>query len=132
MFIKLYCMALPVFVALDFLWVGLLAKNFYQREIGYLMKSNVNWVAVALFYLVFVSGLVLFVITPAVGASSLQRAVVWGALFGFVAYATYDFTNLATVKDWPWAVTVVDLIWGALVSSVTSAIAFVIASKLGL
>ncbi len=131
MFIKLYAIALPVFFAIDMIWLGLVAKDFYREQIGTLMKSDVNWTAAIIFYLIFIVGLVVFVITPAVEKGSWTHAVIFGALFGFVCYATYDLTNLAVAKDWPLLVTIVDLVWGAVLAASVSTITYFIASKLG-
>jgi uncharacterized membrane protein len=131
MFIKLYIIALPVFLAIDMAWLGLVAKNFYAKRIGFLMKTDINWTAAVLFYLLFIIGLVLFVIMPAVGKNSWVHALSFGALFGLIAYATYDLTNLATLKDWPLIVTIVDLAWGAVLAGSVSMVTFFIASKIG-
>lgn len=132
MFIKLYAITLPVFFAIDMVWLGLVAKNFYAKHIGFLLKTDVNWVAAILFYLLFIAGLVVFVITPALEKRDWVSAVTLGALLGLVSYATYDLTNLATMKNWPLLVTVVDLVWGMTVSVFVSLISFFIARKLGL
>lgn len=132
MFLKLYAIALPVFFAIDMVWLGLVAKDFYQKQIGFLMTPNVNWAAAIIFYLLFIVGLVLFVIEPALKFQSWNHAVLYGALFGLITYATYDLTNLATLKNWPLLVTVIDLIWGATLASSISTISFFIAKRLGL
>ena len=132
MFLKLYCIALPVFFALDMVWLGLVAKSFYARHIGFLMKSDVNWVAASLFYLLFIAGLVAFVIAPAVDKGSWVRALLFGALFGLITYATYDLTNLATLKNWPFVVTLVDMAWGMVLAGSVSAVTWLVASKIGL
>jgi len=132
MFIKLFLIALPVFFAIDMVWLGLVAKNFYKDQIGFLMTPNINWTAAIIFYLIFIVGLVVFVITPAVEKGSWTHALLFGALFGFITYATYDLTNLATLKDWPLMVTIVDLIWGAVLAASVSTITYFIASKIGL
>ena len=132
MFIKLYAIALPVFFAIDMAWLGLVANKFYKSHIGFLMKSDINWVAAGLFYLLFVIGLVLFVIAPAVEKGSWTRAILYGALLGLIAYATYDLTNLATLKDWPLLVTLVDLTWGAVLAASISVVTYFIADKIGL
>ncbi len=132
MFIKLYAVALPVFFALDMVWLGLLAKNFYRDQLGHLMKSDINWPAATIFYLLFVVGLVLFVITPAIEKNSWLHALLFGALFGLITYATYDLSNLATLKDWPLLVTVVDLAWGATLAASVSSATFFIARKFSL
>jgi uncharacterized membrane protein len=130
MFIKLYTTALPVFFAIDMVWLGLVAKNFYKSQIGFLMKPDINWTAAILFYLLFIVGLVLFVIAPAVEKNSWRYALVFGALFGFITYATYDLTNLATLKDWPLLVTIVDLAWGATLGALVSVVTYFIAGKI--
>ncbi len=132
MFIKLYAIALSVFFAIDMFWLGIIAKNFYRIQIGHLMKSDVNWTAAIIFYLIFIVGLVVFVISPAVEKNSWMHALLFGALFGLVCYATYDLTNLAVAKDWPLLVTIVDLIWGAVLAALVSVITYFIAIKIGL
>ena len=132
MFIKLYFIALTVFLAIDLLWIGLVAKSFYAAQIGFLMRTDVNWVAAIVFYLLFIVGLVLFVIAPAVEKSSWTHAILFGALFGLIAYSTYDLTNLATIKNWPLLVTIVDLIWGTVLAAAVSTIAYFIGIKIGL
>jgi uncharacterized membrane protein len=132
MFIKLYAIALPVFFAIDMVWLGLVAKNFYRSQIGTLMKPDVNWIAAIIFYFLFIFGLVIFVITPAVEKGSWTYALLFGALFGLVCYATYDLTNLAVAKDWPLLVTIVDLVWGAVLAASVSIVTYFIASKIGL
>jgi uncharacterized membrane protein len=94
-----YLVTAPVFFALDLIWLGILAKNFYQRHLGYLMRPQVNWVAAISFYLLFIIGIVIFGVKPALEEGSPMRALAYGALFGFLAYATYDLTNLATIRD---------------------------------
>lgn len=132
MFIKLYAIALPVFFAIDMFWLGVVSKNFYRAQIGHLMTSNVNWVAAIIFYLIFIVGLVVFVIEPAVVKGNWVHALLFGALFGLVCYATYDLTNLAVTKDWPLLITIVDLVWGAVLAASVSIITFFIAKKIGL
>jgi uncharacterized membrane protein len=114
------------------LWIGVVAKGFYAKQIGALLKPDVNWVAAVLFYLLFIAGLVVFVITPAVEQGSWVRAMLLGAFFGLVCYATYDLTNLAVTKDWPLLITIVDLAWGALLAASVSTITYLIAHKMGL
>ncbi len=129
MFVKLYLIALPVFFAIDMIWLVLVARNFYQKHIGFLMKPDIGWVAAGIFYLLFIAGLVTFVITPAVEKHSWVHAVVFGAFFGLITYATYDLTNLATLKDWPVLVTVIDLIWGMVLSASVSVVTYLIAVR---
>ncbi len=129
-FLKLYAIAFPVFLAMDMVWLGLVAKNFYRDQIGFLMKSEINWAAAIVFYLLFVVGLVLFVIGPALEKNSWRHALLFGALFGLITYATYDLSNLATLKDWPLLVTMVDLAWGTTLAASVSTISYFIARKM--
>lgn len=127
---KLFLIALAVFTAIDMVWLVLVAKNFYNRQIGFLMKPNINWTAAIIFYLLFIAGLVTFVISPAVLKHSWLHALLFGALFGLITYATYDLTNLATMKDWPIIVTIVDLAWGMVLSASVSVVTYLIYTKI--
>jgi uncharacterized membrane protein len=120
MFIKLYAIALPIFLIIDVMWVGFIAKGFYAKQIGTLLKPDVNWWAAITFYALFIAGLIIFVVMPAVEKGSWTSALLLGAFFGLVCYATYDLTNLALAKDWPLLVTIVDLAWGAFISASVS------------
>ena len=126
---KLFLIALAVFTAIDMVWLVLVAKNFYNRQIGFLMKPDINWTAAIIFYLLFIAGLVTFVISPAVLKHSWVHALLFGALFGLITYATYDLTNLATMKDWPVLVTIVDLAWGMVLSASVSLVTYLIYTR---
>lgn len=117
---KAYLATLVPFIVLDGLWLGLVAQTFYQSQIGFIMTKNPIWAAAIVFYLLYVAGMVVFTVQPSLNAGGLSRAAARGAFFGLIAYATYDLTNLATLQNWPIAVTVVDLIWGATVSALTT------------
>ena len=132
MFIKLYLIALPVFFIIDMIWLGLIAKNFIREQIGFLMKTNLNWFAAIIFYLLFIAGLVVFVLSPSFEKKDWLNALYLGALFGLFTYSTYDLTNLATIKDWPLLVTIVDIIWGVVLSASVSLISYFIAIKVGI
>lgn len=132
MFIKLYLISLSVFLAIDMVWLVFIAKNFYAKQIGFLMAKNPNLVAAFIFYLIFIAGLIVFVINPALDKKMWTQALLMGAFFGLVTYATYDLTNLATVKNWPLIITIVDLIWGTVLSATVSVVTYFIAQKLGL
>lgn len=116
----LYLITLAVFFAIDLVWLGLVAKDFYRRHLGYLMSPKVNWAAALLFYLLFIAGLLVFAVRPAIAAGAPLQALWLGALLGLVCYATYDLTNLATVRDWPLIVTAVDLVWGTVLGGVVA------------
>jgi uncharacterized membrane protein len=119
-YLKLYFATLIAFLAIDMVWLGLVARTFYRRYLGFLMAPSPNWLAAIIFYLLFVVGIVVFAVLPGLEANSLKTTLLRAALFGLIAYATYDLTNLATVKDWPLIVTIVDLIWGTVVSVAVS------------
>ena len=124
MFIKFYLVAFVVFIVIDLIWLSLIAKNLYSKELGHLMSQNVNWIAAIIFYLLFIVGLVFFVIQPAIAKGSWSYALLVGMLFGLITYATYDLTNLATLKDWPISITVIDLAWGSSLGGLVSMITF--------
>lgn len=123
MLLKTYLIALIIFLVLDMVWLGFVAKKFYSKHIGYLLAQKVNWVAAIIFYLLFILGLVVFIINPALAIDSgWKYALKMGALFGVITYATYDLTNQATIKDWPLVVTLVDLVWGGVLAASVSAL----------
>jgi len=130
-YIKLYFATLVAFLAIDMLWLGLVARTFYRKYLGFLMAPSPNWPAAIIFYLLFVVGIVVFAVLPGLEANSLKETLLRAALFGLIAYATYDLTNLATVKDWPLIVTIVDLIWGTVVSVVVSYAGYMAGKWLG-
>lgn len=132
MMLRLYLIALPIFFGLDLLWLGVVAKRFYQSQLAHLMRDNVNWWAAMFFYLLFIGGMVLFVIAPAMEKKSGSYALIYGALFGLITYATYDLTNLATLKNWPLVVVFVDIAWGIVLSMSVCFLSYLLANKLGL
>jgi uncharacterized membrane protein len=130
MFIRLFLIALPTFFVIDMAWLVLVARKFYSEHLGFIMKPDIGWTAAILFYLLFIAALVIFVIAPAVEKHSWVHALIYGAFFGLVTYATYDLTNLATLKDWPVLVTIVDLIWGSVLASLISVITYFVYSRI--
>ena len=118
-----YVLALACFLGLDACWLGVMGPRLYQPALGALMAPRVDWLAAALFYLIYIGGLVYFAVVPALGAGGPRTAWRRGAILGVVAYATYDLTNQATLRDWPWAVTLVDLAWGAVVTGMAAGVA---------
>ncbi|MCJ7630405.1 MAG: DUF2177 family protein [Longimicrobiales bacterium] len=125
-FFKLYAVALPTFLILDLLWLGVVARSFYQTHMGHLMRADVNWVAAVVFYLVFVVGIVVFVVWPAIERESLVRALSLGALFGLVTYAAYDLTSLAVMEGFPLKIALGDLLWGTVLCASVSAITYTV------
>lgn len=129
-YVYLYLVSVPVFFSIDMLWLGVVAQKLYQSQLGYLL-GPVNWPVAIAFYLIFLVGLLIFAIAPAVAAKSLYHAAVFGALFGFFTYATYDLTNWATIKDWPWFISLVDMVWGTVLAASVSVLTFLAAQALG-
>ena len=118
--------SVAVFLSIDMIWLLVISKNLYAKYLGYLMTDQVRVGAAAIFYLIFVVGLLFFVITPALSKDSWTYALFAGMVFGLITYATYDLTNLAVVKDWPVAITIIDLIWGTFLSSTTATVSFLL------
>jgi len=125
-FIKIYLISVPTFFAIDLVWLTLVANKLYKSQLGPLLTDKINWQAAILFYFVYLIGVVFFVLIPAVEHKSVVTALVYGALFGFFAYATYDLTNLATIKNWPLMLTIVDLIWGTVLTASVSSVTYLI------
>ena len=129
-FCKLYGVAVATFLVIDMIWLGAVARSFYQAQIGHLMRADVNWAAAMVFYLVFVLGIVVLAVSPAIERQSLAHALALGALLGLVAYAAYDLTNLATLEGFPLTVALVDLVWGTVLCATVSGVTFLASTKL--
>ncbi len=123
-YLRLYAITLLGFFAIDMVWLGFVARTFYKNQIGFLLTEKPNWYAAIVFYLLFVAGLLVFAVVPGLQANSWKKLLCLAALYGLITYATYDLTNLATVKNWPWMVTVVDMIWGVVLATAVSSIGF--------
>ncbi len=121
-----YVLTFLVFLAIDLVWLGFIAKDLYGKYLGPLLAEQVNWTAAIVFYLLFVVGIFLFAIMPAVERNSFQYALIYGALFGFFTYATYDLTNLATLRGWPATIVFIDMAWGAFLSASVASAGFFI------
>lgn len=126
-----YGIALVVFMVIDLIWLGFIAKDLYSKYLGYLIADKVNWVSAVVFYLIFIGGILYFVLYPSLLDKNLINLIIRAALFGFITYATYDLTNLATIKDWPIQITIIDLIWGTTLSTSVSVISYFIINLLG-
>ena len=124
--IKMYLIAFISFIIIDGIWLGFISKNLYKKELGHLLSRSPNWYAAIIFYLIFLFGLVYFVINPAIEKESVKYLIVSGLLFGLITYGTYDLTNLATLKDWPIKITIIDLIWGSTLSMTVSLMTYYI------
>ena len=121
-----FAVTFVVFMGIDLIWLGFVAKNIYSKYLGYLMAPQVNWLAALVFYVIFIIGVLYFVIAPSLVDRDFTQLVIRAMLFGFITYATYDLTNLATVRDWPITITIIDLIWGTTLSTSVSLISYLI------
>ena len=130
-FLKLYAVAFVTFMAIDLVWLGVVARSFYRAELGHLMRAEVNWMAAVLFYLIFVAGIVVLAVWPAIERESLAHAVTRGAVFGLVTYAAYDLTNLATLEGFPVRMVVVDMLWGTVLCTLISTATYLAATRIG-
>ena len=129
-YLKIYTTTLAGLLAIDAIWLSVVAKGFYRRQLGYLLADEVNWWAAISFYLLFAAGVLVFAIVPGLQADSLRIAALLGGFFGLVSYATYDLTSLAMVKNWPVTVTLVDMAWGTVLTAVASSIGYLTGSWL--
>lgn len=123
-----YLIALPVFFAIDMIWLGWLSGDLYQQRIGHLL-GPVNWTAAVVFYLVFIAGILIFAVRPGLASGSPRSSALWGGLFGFFTYATYGLTNLATLKGWPADLVAIDILWGTVLCASVAFLTCLIAGK---
>jgi uncharacterized membrane protein len=121
-----YLIALPIIFAFDMLWLGVIAKDFYRTSLAAYIATPFNWIPGIVFYLLFVAGVFVFAVYPGITSGSLGKTLLLAALFGFMCYMTYDLTNLATVRNWPLALSLVDMIWGTVLSTVGAYIMYTI------
>ena len=121
----IYATTTIVFFLIDLIWIGVVAKNFYSRTIGHMLRDSVNWPAALIFYLMYIGGIVLFVLAPAMRSGSrIPDVALRGGLLGVFAYGTFDLTALALLKGWPITVTIVDMVWGTILTAGTASGAF--------
>lgn len=123
-FLKLYLVSFVVFFAIDLIWLGIIAKDLYGEQIGFLMADKIRWGAALSFYALYIAGIVFFAVLPTFNSGNWTLPLLYGAFFGLICYATYDLTNLATLKGWPMKIVVYDLLWGSFISGATSLITF--------
>lgn len=129
--LKLYGLTALVFFAIDLVWLGVVAAGFYQRHLGHLLRPDVLWAPALLFYALYIVGVLVFAVLPGLAAGALARTLALGAFFGLVAYATFDLTCMALLRDFPLVVVVVDLIWGMVLTTAVSAAGFGLGRWLG-
>jgi len=108
-----YVVTVPVFFIIDMFWLGVVAKPIYNKYLGYILAEQTKWGSAIIFYLLFILGLVFFAIYPTLqSGGTIWKAILYGALFGFFAYMTYELTNHAVIRDWPWQIVIIDILWG--------------------
>lgn len=125
-----YAVAAVAFCLIDLVWLTVVARDLYHKHLGHLRAERPNVAAAVVFYAIFIAGLVFFVIHPAVSDGSWQRALLAGAFFGFVTYATWDLTNLAVLKDFPASIVPIDLAWGTFLAASVSLSTYAVVSVL--
>jgi uncharacterized membrane protein len=128
--VQLYSLTIPLFFFIDMIWLGFAARNFYKTQLHHLLSPEVNWLAAFLFYFIYIVGILFYAVSPGLEAESLAMTCLLGALFGFFTYATYDLTNLATLRNWPIAVVMVDIAWGTLLCTLVGGGSYLIGSWL--
>ncbi len=130
--VRLYALTACVFFAIDVVWIAVVANGFYRRHLGHLLRAEVLWTPAALFYGIYIAGILVFAVMPGLDAGSLQRTAALGAFLGLFAYATFDLTSMALLNDFPLRVVAVDLLWGTVLTSAVAMAGFRIALWLGL
>lgn len=129
--LKLYGLMTAVFFAVDLVWLGAVARGFYRDALGHLLREDTKWPVALAFYAIYIAGILVFAVLPSLQQESLGRAVALGAFFGFVAYATFDLTSLALIRDFPVRVVVVDLAWGSILTAGVAAAGYGLGRGLG-
>ena len=124
LYLKAYAVTLITFLGLDFIWLGVIARGFYASQLGSLMSDRINVVAAGGFYLAYGAGIVFFAIAPALAEGSWKTAALNGLFLGLLAYGTYDMTNIATLRNWPVAMSLVDLAWGGILTGISASAGF--------
>lgn len=125
-----YGIATVVFFAIDMVWLGVIAKNLYRQKLGFILSEQVNWPAAFIFYFTYIAGILFFAVLPAIREANWHTALLNGALLGLMCYATYDLTNMATIKNWPPSIVAIDIVWGTVLTGSVSLLTYTISSKL--
>ena len=129
-YIIAYLVVATVFLVIDYFWLSYVMKDMFDKHVGHLLAENFNIAVAAIFYLIFGAGIVLFCVAPALASGSWLLALGYGAVFGFLTYGTYDATNLATLKDWPVFLAVIDTAWGTALTAISALAGYLVVSKL--
>lgn len=128
-FLILYLIAAAVFFAIDMVWLGLVAKKFYREQLAFILSEQVNWAAAMIFYAIYLAGVLHFAVLPGLKEQNALLVLMQGAALGFLCYATYDLTNMATIAKWPLKIVLVDILWGTFLTGMVSLLTYVIAVK---
>lgn len=125
-----YIIALVIFLMIDMVWLGLIAKNLYKEKLGFIISPDVKWTAAIIFYMLYIVGILFFAVNPSLKDSSWLTALVNGAVFGAMCYATYDLTNMATIAKWPLVIVVIDIAWGMVLTGLVSVGTYLVVAKI--
>jgi uncharacterized membrane protein len=129
-YLAAYSFTLIAFLVIDFIWLSTMASRLYRPAIGDLLAENFRLAPAIVFYLIYAAGLTFFAVRPALISGEWTTALLYGAAVGFMAYATYDLTNQATLKNWSTTLTVADLLWGTFVSAAAAIIGYLVTVRL--
>jgi uncharacterized membrane protein len=129
-YVASYFAALFAFVVIDMAWLAAMTSRLYRPTLGDILIADVNLSPAIMFYLIYPVGLVVFALNPALKSGSMTTAATYGALFGFLAYATYDLTNYSTLRNWTMQLTIIDILWGTMLSATTAAVSFFVVRRL--
>lgn len=124
----LYLLTVPIFFGIDILWISIMNKRFYSKNLAHLVSEKINWPAAIIFYLLYIAGIIVFAVLPATRDNSPIKALLLGGFLGLIAYSTYDLSNLSTLKNWPINVTVVDIIWGTILTASVSFLSYYVST----
>jgi uncharacterized membrane protein len=131
-YVLLYILTFLVFLVIDAIWLLFISKNLYSKEIGHLMSDKALLLPALIFYLLFVVGILIFAVVPGYQAQSISKTLMLSALFGLMTYSTYDLTNLSTLRNWPLKITIIDILWGTTLSTITGLTSYYIAQLINL
>ncbi len=128
-YVLLFLLTTLIFFAIDMIWLGAIARNFYREKLSFIFTGEVNWAAAIIFYFIYITGILYFVVVPGFGHHDWKTVLFNGAFLGFLCYATYDLTNMATIRQWPLTVVLADITWGTILTGSVSVLAFLAASR---
>jgi uncharacterized membrane protein len=128
-YVALFLITTLIFFAIDMLWLGVIARNFYREKLAFIFTGEVNWIAAFIFYFIYIAGILYFAVVPGFDHQSWKMVLLNGALLGFLCYATYDLTNMSTIKQWPLIVVLVDIAWGTILTGSVAVLSYLAAVR---